>query len=799
MIGKRNQIITHIILWILIPIILFPVVWVVTTSLRRDEAAFSTKLFSSRISTQNYKDLLIPEKNVPVLAQELQNLIIVTPPYDQWSKDKIEKEIQKDISNLKAYMKETKDRQRNASEAFYKINDYMESKNENLKHDIIAILEDLKDYLEKRLPKEESKNEYFKLAITAIIYKRDFDKETISIFKDDLEKLFGIKISSEKDIKKVSNLLKRYYEQKIGKNERKLRELNSVISLNQEKYDKLLKEYTFLQDKVLNINNKITNDILKEILTFDKELEKIVENNHLSYVNVAYIPSMNHKITEIKQIIENISKYPDLYEVKRALENVSIKLALVKRSDYKDIDNILDNLRGLLKELDKNVKILQEKNRKVAFLKQENEFLEIEKELTQGEVEKQEENIKPSTKYGQLKIFISDLEKEIKKIESAEDFNHFLELTYPLSDKFREFATSYIIDFGRDSLIVSVEQTADRLKWLNDFKIFYEKFKLFSTNLNLVTEKTNSLIYAVDNKWKEVFEKSFKGEKSYLPELDDLYNLVKTDFVNMVSSNLNIVSKKAGELMDNIPYGEIKGYLREIDNEVFRIDQIWKQKTKHYFLRWVRNSIIVSGVASIITTLICALAAYPFSRMRFWGRRYGILTLLLIQMFPSAVYMIAIYSLLNLLGKFIPFLGLDTLSGLTFVYLGNIAYNMFLIKGYYDTIPDSLEESAMIDGATRFQTFYKIILPLARPILTVVIILTFMNVFNEFIFARIILQDAQKYTYAIGLWTFSSGPYMTEWGLFTAAALLGMLPMTILFLSLQKYIVSGLTKGAVKG
>jgi maltose/maltodextrin transport system permease protein len=799
MIGKRNQIITHIILWILIPIILFPVVWVVTTSLRRDEAAFSTKLFSSRISTQNYKDLLIPEKNVPVLVQELQNLIIVTPPYDQWSKDKIEKEIQKDISNLKAYMKETKDRQRNASEAFYKINDYMESKNENLKHDIIAILEDLKDYLEKRLPKEESKNEYFKLAITTIIYKRDLNKETISIFKDDLEKLFGIKISSEKDIKKVSNLLKRYYEQKIGKNERKLRELNSVISLNQEKYDKLLKEYTFLQDKVLNINNKITNDILKEILTFDKELEKIVENNHLSYVNVAYIPSINHKITEIKQIIENISKFPDLYEVKRALENVSTKLALVKRSDYKDIDNILDNLRGLLKELDKNVKILQEKNRKVAFLKQENEFLEIEKELTQGEVEKQEENIKPSTKYGQLKIFISDLEKEIKKIESAEDFNHFLELTYSLSDKFREFATSYIIDFGQDSLIVSVEQTADRLKWLNDFKIFYEKFKLFSTNLNLVTEKTNSLIYAVDNKWKEVFEKSFKGEKSYLPELDDLYNLVKTDFVNMVSSNLNIVSKKAGELMDNIPYGEIKGYLREIDNEVFRIDQIWKQKTKHYFLRWVRNSIIVSGVASIITTLICALAAYPFSRMRFWGRRYGILTLLLIQMFPSAVYMIAIYSLLNLLGKFIPFLGLDTLSGLTFVYLGNIAYNMFLIKGYYDTIPDSLEESAMIDGATRFQTFYKIILPLARPILTVVIILTFMNVFNEFIFARIILQDAQKYTYAIGLWTFSSGPYMTEWGLFTAAALLGMLPMTILFLSLQKYIVSGLTKGAVKG
>uniref|UniRef100_A0A7C3RIX3 Maltose/maltodextrin transport system permease protein MalG n=1 Tax=Dictyoglomus thermophilum TaxID=14 RepID=A0A7C3RIX3_DICTH len=799
MIVKRGHIITHIILWILIPIILFPVVWIVSTSLRRDEAAFSTRLFSSRISIQNYKDLLIPEKNMPVLAQELQNLIMVTPPYDKWDKNKIEKEIQKDISYLKVYVKETKDRQKNASEAFYKIRDYMASKNEKLKHDIIAILEDLRGYLEKNLPKEESKNENFKLAIATILYKKDFDKDTILIFKDDLEKLFGLKISSEEDIKKITSLLGKYYKQKIEKSNIKLRELDRIIGLNQERYDRLLSEYTYLQDRVLNINNKITNDILKEILTFDKELEKIVEDNHLSYVNVAYKHSINHTITDIKQVTENISKYPDLYEVKRALDNVSAKLALVKKSDYKRIDNILYNLKLLLKELDKNVEILQEKNRKVALIKQENEFLEIEKELTQGELEKQEENIKPFTRYGQLKIFISDLEKDIEKIEGAKSFNNFLELTYPLSNKFREFATSYIIDFGRDNLIMNVEQTADKLKWLNDFKIFYEKFNLFSINLNLVTERSDSLIYAIDKKWKEVFEESFKGEKSYLSEVDDLYNLSKTDFVNMVSSNLNIVSKKAGELMDNMPYREIKGYLRKIDNEIFRIDQIWKQKTKHYFLRWVRNSIIVSGVSAIITTFICALAAYPFSRMRFWGRRYGILTLLLIQMFPSAVYMIAIYSLLNLLGKFIPFLGLDTLSGLTFVYLGNIAYNMFLIKGYYDTIPDSLEESAMIDGATRFQTFYKIILPLARPILTVVVILTFMNVFNEFIFARIILQDAQKYTYAIGLWTFSSGPYMTEWGLFTAAALLGMLPMTILFLSLQKYIVSGLTKGAVKG
>jgi maltose/maltodextrin transport system permease protein len=307
------------------------------------------------------------------------------------------------------------------------------------------------------------------------------------------------------------------------------------------------------------------------------------------------------------------------------------------------------------------------------------------------------------------------------------------------------------------------------------------------------------LISDFEKKWADLLRASLNGEKVSVRELDELYNIIKTDYVNMVGSNISVVSRKAGDLMDTIPYRELKKDLNSVDKELFRINQIWTQKTKHYFLRWVKNSIVVAGVAALITTFVCSLAAYPFSRMRFWGRKYGILAMLLIQMFPSAVYMIAVYSLLNLLGKFIPLLGLDTLTGLTFIYLGNIAYNVYLIKGYYDTIPSSLEESAMIDGATRFQTFYKIVIPLALPILTVVVILTFMNIFNEFVFARIILQDAKNYTYAIGLWTFSSGPYQTEWGLFTAAALLGMLPMTVLFLSLQKYIVSGLTKGAVKG
>jgi maltose/maltodextrin transport system permease protein len=160
--------------------------------------------------------------------------------------------------------------------------------------------------------------------------------------------------------------------------------------------------------------------------------------------------------------------------------------------------------------------------------------------------------------------------------------------------------------------------------------------------------------------------------------------------------------------------------------------------------------------------------------------------------------MIAIYDLLNFMGKYIPFIGIDTLGGLIFAYLTNIAYNMYLIKGFYDTIPTSLEEAAIVDGATRFQSFYKIIIPLARPILTVVFLLVFIGTFNEYVVARIILQNVRHYTYALGLQAFATGPYETEWGLFTAAALLGMTPMVILFLSLQRYLVSGLTRGAVK-
>lgn len=747
MVEKKTYWLTHIVLWILIPIILFPVVWVVSTSIRRDEAAFSTKIFSSRVSLQNYKDLIAPEKNMPALVQEMQNLIMLTPPYDNWDRKRVEKEIERDISALKSYIEETNNRYNEVEKNYKDLNNYLSLKTDNIKTSLYELIESLKEYLEKNLPKEGKEGD------------------------------LSLKLSKLKKLKE------------------KIEELNSKIYQNRVKYNRFLEKLSLIQREILEIDKKI-NALNNEVANLNSKFSNF---SLVSYKENSYIEEAQ------SALISKLSRYSDFSLVTQNIKNLYQKLKYLSPKDIEytylqtSLFKISKELNNLIDQFDKKVVELSAYDKKIALLNQENEFLEMQKELLQGQEENIEEEVKPLTKIDKLKEFISSLDSKLNKIQMFGNLDDLVNEVSNWESEFREFVTSYIIDYGRDSLSSKIESTAEGLKWFNDYKTLKERFVSFSSYLSKNLEKASDLTSRIENKWREVFEKNLQGNRLYLSELDDLYNLIKTDFVNFVSANMNIVSKKAGDLMDIIPFKEAKKWLDRIDNGVFRIDQIWKQKTKHYFLKWVRNSILVSGIAAIITTLICSLAAYPFSRMRFWGRRYGILTLLLIQMFPSAVYMIAIYTLLNILGRFIPFLGLDTLSGLTFVYLGNIAYNMYLIKGYYDTIPDSLEESAMIDGATRFQTFYKIVLPLARPILTVVVILTFMNIFNEFIFARIILQDAQKYTYAIGLWTFSSGPYQTEWGLFTAAALLGMLPMTILFLSLQRYIVSGLTKGAVKG
>ncbi|HEY8530623.1 MAG TPA: ABC transporter permease subunit, partial [Limnochorda sp.] len=173
---------------------------------------------------------------------------------------------------------------------------------------------------------------------------------------------------------------------------------------------------------------------------------------------------------------------------------------------------------------------------------------------------------------------------------------------------------------------------------------------------------------------------------------------------------------------------------------------------RHPFHIWIWNSTKVAVITATLTVALTALGAYAFSRFRFRGRRGGLFALILIQMFPQMLAMVAIYLLMLQLGEVFPALGLNTHAGLIMVYLGGaLGVNTWLMKGYFDTIPRSLEESAMMDGATPFQAFVRIILPLVRPILIVVFMLSLIGCYSEYVLARVLLQTTDQYTLPVGM------------------------------------------------
>ena len=218
------------------------------------------------------------------------------------------------------------------------------------------------------------------------------------------------------------------------------------------------------------------------------------------------------------------------------------------------------------------------------------------------------------------------------------------------------------------------------------------------------------------------------------------------------------------------------------------------------YLRWYANTLLVATATAVATVLIGALAAYAFSRFRFRGRRMGMLSLLLIQMFPQLLLVVAIYLIILNTGDVFSFIGLNTLTGLTIVYLGGaLGVNTWLLKGFFDTIPSELDESARVDGATPAQVFWGVILPLAAPVLAVVALFSFVATINEFVIASVLLQDRDSFTLPLGMRSFIDKQYAEQWGPFAAGVLLAALPVTLLFAFLQRFIVSGLTQGSVKG
>lgn len=217
------------------------------------------------------------------------------------------------------------------------------------------------------------------------------------------------------------------------------------------------------------------------------------------------------------------------------------------------------------------------------------------------------------------------------------------------------------------------------------------------------------------------------------------------------------------------------------------------------FPRWFLNTLIVAVVVVFGQLFCSALAAYAFSRFRFKGRRGGLLTLLLIQMFPQFLAAVALFQLFTTVGEVIPAIGLDTLAGYILLLLGGALGQVWLIKGFFDSVPKELDEAATIDGAGHAAVYFKIILPLVRPILAVTGLLAFVGVLGEFILASIFLRETTVKTLAVGMYGIIVSDRSNNLGVFAAASVMTAIPVVLLFLYLQRFIVGGITSGAVKG
>ncbi len=219
------------------------------------------------------------------------------------------------------------------------------------------------------------------------------------------------------------------------------------------------------------------------------------------------------------------------------------------------------------------------------------------------------------------------------------------------------------------------------------------------------------------------------------------------------------------------------------------------------FPSWFMNSVAIAGLASLISLFLSALAAFAFSRLRFKGRRTGLMSLLLIQMFPQFLAVVALFLIFSKITDLWPAIGFNTWWGMILLYLGGaLGVNTWLMKGFFDTIPKELDESATVDGASHTGIFFRILLPLVSPILAVSALLSFIGTINEFLLANLFLTDGGSKTLAVGLYGLVQGSERnTNFGIFCAGTLLTAIPTVGVFMYLQRYIVEGLSAGAVKG
>ena len=211
------------------------------------------------------------------------------------------------------------------------------------------------------------------------------------------------------------------------------------------------------------------------------------------------------------------------------------------------------------------------------------------------------------------------------------------------------------------------------------------------------------------------------------------------------------------------------------------------------FVLWVWNSLKLCLIVAVIQLVLTSLAAYAFARLRFTGRKYGLMALLVLQVFPNSMAVAGYYILIYKFGL------VDSSLALIFVLAGGSAFNIWLLKSYIDGIPVELDEAALVDGANQFQVFYKVILPLAMPQLAVLFLFSFIATYSEYVITSIFLQTPGKMTLSLGLQSFISDQFAAHWTMFSAAAVISSLPIMIVFMCLQRFIQNGLVAGGVKG
>ena len=255
----------------------------------------------------------------------------------------------------------------------------------------------------------------------------------------------------------------------------------------------------------------------------------------------------------------------------------------------------------------------------------------------------------------------------------------------------------------------------------------------------------------------------------------------------MISASLNPTGTLASQTL--IPPNAGFGNYRELLSSI-----------EFPFWTWIGNSLKIASITSVLSLAITTIAAYAFSRFRFRGRVTMLKGILLINVFPGLLALVATFLMISQIGDVIPAIGLNTHTSLILVYLGGaMGVNIWLMKGFLDTVPRDIDESAMVEGASNWQIFSMLILPLLRPILIVIAILNYITTYGEFILARVLLKSTEQYTLMVGLQRFAGAQFGQRWGVFAAGALIGALPIMIIYYALQDQIVGGLTQGAVKG